>query len=236
MTHPESNPGASGTEPREVPAGTAPPSAACACPEIAGSHRAAALAALRTDGLAIGECIRTLAVPNDDPYVTAAREAIRWDDDVEIDDETTTSVGDGGAWVLAWLWVSDHQAGVLSHSEMLEELAEHAGQALAAVHGLDKETFALRENQLLWLEELVTHHAEEIDAITSVRPTAEPGAILWVDETGSALWFVPSEALLHLLGLARKAGLAPKLAEHCERFCAQYGRTLDAVLTVIPLG
>lgn len=75
-------------------------------------HRAKVLESLRADGLTIGECVRTLTVPNDDPYVCAARAQILGDDDVEIDDSTTTSVGEDGAWVLAWLWISDDQAGI----------------------------------------------------------------------------------------------------------------------------
>ena len=39
----------------------------------------------------------------------------RWTNDkVEIDDDSTVSVGIGGAWVHAWVWVSDGQAGVKS--------------------------------------------------------------------------------------------------------------------------
>lgn len=98
------------------------------------------LEALCAGGLTIGECIRAFAVPGDDPYVSAARATIDADDDTEIDDHTTTSVGDGGAWVLAWLWISDAQAGVLSHSAMLEEVLLHARKALACAHGLDVET------------------------------------------------------------------------------------------------
>lgn len=60
--------------------------------------------------LSIGECIRSVAVPNDDPYVVAARKLC--DDDFEIDDQTTTSVGEGGAWVLGWTWISDDDAGI----------------------------------------------------------------------------------------------------------------------------
>jgi hypothetical protein len=83
-------------------------------------HRTHALAALRANGLTIGECIEALAVPDDDPYVAAARAKILGDDKVEIDDRTTTSVGDQGAWVLAWLWVSDEWAGFPTGDEQLE--------------------------------------------------------------------------------------------------------------------
>jgi hypothetical protein len=175
-------------------------------------------------------------VPGDDPYVSAARAAIEDDDDTEIDDHTTTSTGDGGAWVLAWLWISDAQAGVLSHSAMLEEVLVHARKSLADAHGLDVETARLRENQADWLEDLLSNYADEVDDIASARPESEPGAILWVDGEGRDVLFAPSEALLHLLALARQADLRERAVEHCERFCAQHGSTLDAVLVVIQIG
>ena len=43
------------------------------------------------------------------PVVTRAREryCMGSDDNVEIDDKPEVSVGDGGAWVQAWVWVAD---------------------------------------------------------------------------------------------------------------------------------
>lgn len=72
----------------------------------------AQLEALKADGLTFMDCERAFAVPNDDPYVVKAREMILGDDDTEIDDETVTSVGDNGAWVLSWIWVSNSAAGI----------------------------------------------------------------------------------------------------------------------------
>ena len=31
---------------------------------------------------------------------------------LQIDDDATVSVGEGGAWVHAWVWVSNDQAGI----------------------------------------------------------------------------------------------------------------------------
>lgn len=201
-----------------------------------GDARASALAALRVCGLTIGECIQALAVPDDDPYVKVAREFIRGRDDQEIDDRTATSVGDGGAWVLGWRWVSDEQAGVLSNSEMLEELLHYALEALAGDHGLDAETARLRGYQADWLADLLSNLADEVDAIASARPASAPGAVMWVDSQGRDWLFVPSDALLELLTLARQAGLEAGIASQCEQFCAQYGGTLDRMLTVVQIG
>jgi hypothetical protein len=34
------------------------------------------------------------------------------DCDIEIDDEPKVSIGEGGAWVAAWVWVSQEEAGL----------------------------------------------------------------------------------------------------------------------------
>lgn len=87
-----------------------------------GFNRARAqLEALKAGGLTFADCTRAFAVPNDDPYVVAARDMILGDDDTEIDDETVTSVGDDGAWVLSWLWVSNSDAGVPDEGEDEDE-------------------------------------------------------------------------------------------------------------------
>lgn len=52
------------------------------------------------------------AAPEDDPYIRAARHLIEGDDTLAIDKRTLASVGDDGAWVLAWLYVSDEEAGI----------------------------------------------------------------------------------------------------------------------------
>lgn len=84
----------------------------------AGFSRARAqLEALKADGLTFADCPRAFAAPNDDPYVVKAREMILGDDDTEIDDETVTSVGDNGAWVLSWIWVSNGAAGISDEDE-----------------------------------------------------------------------------------------------------------------------
>lgn len=65
--------------------------------------------------LSFAECVRQHAAPEDDLYVAAARRfpsVLDTECNVEIDDRTVTSHGDGGAWVMAWLWVTDEEAGI----------------------------------------------------------------------------------------------------------------------------
>jgi hypothetical protein len=52
------------------------------------------------------------AVDDSNPYVRAARE--RTDEELEIDDRPLLSKpeDEGGAWVSAWMWVTDEEAGI----------------------------------------------------------------------------------------------------------------------------
>ena len=196
-------------------------------------YRVRALAALRAGGLTIGDCIQALAVGDDDPYVRAARTAIMGDDEVEIDDRTTTSVGDGGAWVLAWLWTRDAQAGVRSNSELLDAVLASARYALAGKHGLDTDALELRQHEADLLDDVIDLFPEEIDGIATARTESASNTVQWDDDEGRALVFVPSEAVKRLLELGRRGGLPPETAQQCERFLDQHGKTLDALLNAI---
>jgi hypothetical protein len=53
----------------------------------------------------------TTAAADDALYREAAKEC--WtDDDLEIDEDAKVSAGEGGAWVQAWVWVGNYDAGV----------------------------------------------------------------------------------------------------------------------------
>lgn len=45
-------------------------------------------------------------------------DAVETDDELEIDPDTVVSAGgDPGAWVMAWVWISDEQAGIKPEDE-----------------------------------------------------------------------------------------------------------------------
>jgi hypothetical protein len=53
----------------------------------------------------------TTNAADDALYRETAKEC--WtDDDLEIDPGATVSAGDDGAWVQAWVWVSDYDCGI----------------------------------------------------------------------------------------------------------------------------
>jgi hypothetical protein len=55
--------------------------------------------------------LRGPAPAEEDRYRDAATEL--WSkDSLQIDEDSTVSVGEGGAWVQAWVWVDDRQAGL----------------------------------------------------------------------------------------------------------------------------
>ena len=67
-----------------------------------------------------GECVRRHAAPNDNPYVMAARNTPLVQsnhEDLELDEAVVLSEGEGGAWAMAWIWISDAEAGIATEEE-----------------------------------------------------------------------------------------------------------------------
>jgi hypothetical protein len=197
------------------------------------NRRIAALQALKADGLTIGECVSVLAVSNEDPYVKAARQLIEADDGIEIDSETITAMGDDGAWVMNWLWVSDDEAGVRRHADILETMLNAARRQLRNHPLGDAAMQKLRNDQADWLEDLITNYADELDGIETEVPKGKPGPIYWLDVAGNQVSFMPSDALSQLRLLARQSGLLDEDSDHIDQFCMKHGNKLDAILTVI---
>ncbi|MBE7540614.1 MAG: hypothetical protein HS122_19670 [Opitutaceae bacterium] len=194
----------------------------------ASSARPEVLASLKDEGMTIGECVTALAVPNDDPYVLAARQLVQGDNDTEIDDNTTTSVGEDGAWVLGWIWVNNEEAGSLPNTELLEAVLDHARAAIESGRAVQNAKTCLVQAD--WLAHLVVDFADELDGIGNEMVPGVPGPIAWLDKEGNEVRFMPSDALNQLRQLARLGGLPDELANQTERFCIRYGNKLDAIL------
>jgi hypothetical protein len=64
--------------------------------------------------------------PDAQDFFTAARNIYAINDETEIDDEPLLSRGDDGAFVSAWVWVSNEQAGII-HCEECGERTTEAG-------------------------------------------------------------------------------------------------------------
>ena len=67
------------------------------------------------NGLTFGDCVNFFAEPDGCPYVKAAREIYHRDGEVEVDDRSVLSQStDDGDYVMAWVWVSNEEAGIES--------------------------------------------------------------------------------------------------------------------------
>lgn len=71
----------------------------------------------------LDQVVEDLKGQADDPFIHAAREL--WaNDECEIDDIAIVSEGDDGAFVSAWVWVSNSEAGIETCSECGAKLDE----------------------------------------------------------------------------------------------------------------
>jgi hypothetical protein len=72
------------------------------------SPRLALLERAKAMGLTFGDCVGAFKAEDTDPYLVYAQENMRRDGATEIDDEAVVSHSDdGGAYVMAWVWVDD---------------------------------------------------------------------------------------------------------------------------------
>ena len=69
------------------------------------------LATLKANGVEFADCVAAFAEDEDNPYVVAGREMMD-EGDLEMDDKVVISKSDAGAYVLAWKWVSNEDAGL----------------------------------------------------------------------------------------------------------------------------
>jgi hypothetical protein len=66
------------------------------------------------------------AIADDELYRKAA--VNRWTKGkLQIDDDATVSAGEGGAWVHAWVWVNNDEAGIEDVPEVEEKMAAGRG-------------------------------------------------------------------------------------------------------------
>ncbi len=80
------------------------------------------LKALAREGLTFSDCVKVFAEQDHDQdtdaYVSAAEDRYAEEGSIEVDAPTVVSVSDdGGAYVMAWLWVSNGDAGIADTCE-----------------------------------------------------------------------------------------------------------------------
>lgn len=74
---------------------------------------------LNHKGLEFGDVVNLLGDGADDPYVAAAHEhRLQQEGTLEVDPKAVVSRGsDDGAYVMAWLWISNEDAGIAPGEE-----------------------------------------------------------------------------------------------------------------------
>ena len=201
--------------------------------EKEGNHFPQTLQALIEEGLDFGECKNAFSEGDENPYINAALLKAEYGD-FEVDSSNVVSSGeDDGAYVLGWIWVKNHEAGVYHNSDLLEMVHDRARAGISEAQ-LDTDTRHLRIEQLKWLSDTIMNFAGELDSIETETPKREPRPIKWTAADNSTVEFKPSEALVALREIAVKhGGLMESVDEKVKAFCSSYGEKLDAMLTVI---
>lgn len=200
------------------------------------------LAELKGAGLHFALCTRLFGETNEQsPYVAAARDQAR-EGELEIDDRAMVSKGDDdGAYVSAWLWVSNEAAGVVPYPEALEAMLDAARVNIKrgvpiGITLLDAETHTRRQSAYAdWLEDLISNFSDELDAIeTEESPDRERAEITWVDANDESHRFYPSDALAQLRTHATLAVMPEGPAKRrAFEFVDKHARALDRILSVL---
>lgn len=75
------------------------------------------LKALIDEGLEFSKCVEAFGVGEDNDFAKAAKDMYGSEGSVEIDSTTVLSESDGGAYVMAWVWVENADADTYSTTE-----------------------------------------------------------------------------------------------------------------------
>lgn len=187
---------------------------------------------LEGEGIDFAACVGAFGQSSaDNAYVRAAQGKSE-EGELEIDETAVVSDGsDPGAYVLAWVWVSNKDAGI--DSSALEVLAKVVGPTLSIDRPEDRHLLAAVD----WLEETLSNFAEEIDEIheEDVEDDA-PVGVRWQTDFG-CFEFVPSEAIEHMRLLAETRCLLDRATLHAVlAWLERYGNKLDRCIRAIRLG
>lgn len=79
------------------------------------------LAQLVIEGLTLTECLNAFANKEDDPFYLAAVQHSNRDGDCEIHFPPVVAESEEGAYVLAWVWASNNDAGITNNNEEEEK-------------------------------------------------------------------------------------------------------------------
>jgi len=175
----------------------------------------------------------------ENPYAKAAWEAGD-EGELEVDESTVVSRSIGGAYVLAWQFVSDEEAGCESSSALLEALAETLRKVLdtpvtrirAGSELWDAARVKRLSASLAWLEETLGNFADEIDEL--INPGVSFGEVHFSHE-GSTYVITPSTALAEMLNACEQAIEATGRGQRIRETVMRIGPLLDTSLIGFPI-
>jgi hypothetical protein len=194
--------------------------------------KAATLAAIKADSAFVFSDFTQVYGTDASPYLQAAKSMAN-EGVLEVDDFAIISESaDGGAYVSAWMWVSDEAAGISSHSQTLEKLTERVNSVVGQRDAKDAPR-AVKKIQAYnaWLENTIENFADEIDVAAPVGQ-GSGAPLVWVDEHGGSWTFTPQAALNELVEVASSplAGEDTEELAKIRECVALIGPVLDRAL------
>jgi hypothetical protein len=187
---------------------------------------------LESQGIDFAACVAAFGESeSDNAYVRAARHN-QEEGELEVDEAAVVSRGDDrGAYVLAWMWVSDADAEI--NSAALESLAKAVSPTLSIDHVEDRPLLAAVD----WLEETLSNFAEEIDDIDAeVIDSSAPTGVTWQTDFGR-FTFLPSQAIEQMRARAEAHGLLDRADLHALRvWLDRRGEKLDRCIRAMTVG
>ena len=187
---------------------------------------------LEGEGVDFAACVAAFGQSAEENAYVRAAQGKAEEGELEIDETAVVSEGsDPGAYVLAWVWVSNTDAGV--DSSALEALANVVGPTLSIDRPEDRHLLAAVD----WLEETLSNFAEEIDTIHEEKVEDDaPVGVRWQTDFG-CFEFVPSEVIEQMRVLAETRSLLDRATLHAVlAWLESYGDKLDRCIRAIRLG
>lgn len=189
-----------------------------------------ALQRLKAAGLRFSDILNVYGDDESDPYVRAAK-ANAEDGAIEVDTPAVVSRGAAnGAYVLAWMWVDDDEAGVRRISTVLEDVCEIVIQQLDCRRAPTSDVTMRLRAYARWLEQVLRLNSWDIDDVANATVADAPASVSWTDEGGNVWSFCASDAISQLRLAAKGFELEDQVSDQIEQYLAKYGNKLDSVL------
>lgn len=182
---------------------------------------------LKKRGLKFSDCVEAFGVDHSNAYAKAAAEQCTVDGEVEVDDPTVLSQSENGSYVMAWVWVSNEDAGILTNSGVLEAMLVPIQELFESGDAEDNQQNKQLNVYALWLEEVILNFSDELDGLDGMAIKGTSEGIDWVHSDGSEHRFKPSEAIESLNAAASTFGVEKTVTDKVSEFLRLNGEKLN---------